>query len=355
MSAMTEQRRRGGAVRREGAAGVAAVQRARILSSAARVVSEYGYGRMTVARVTGGAGVSRRTFYDEFEDREDCFLAIVEDALGRAAERVSVACEVVSGGWRERVRAGLMGLLAFFDEEPQSASLLVVNALRAGPRVLQRRAHVLERLSGVLQEGGSSARTGSGELPALTGEGVVGAVFGVIHTRLSQQQQQQDTGSMLDLLNPLMGLIVLPYLGLPAAKRELERPVPMLTGGSRSSAHASVPSSSSRDPFEGLDMRLTYRTLRVLGAIAEHPGASNRVIGDAADAHDQGQISKLLARLEKLGLVDNANARGHGCQPTGEPNAWRLTARGEEVERSVRVRLGDDGPQRSDKHKRARR
>jgi DNA-binding IclR family transcriptional regulator len=91
-------------------------------------------------------------------------------------------------------------------------------------------------------------------------------------------------------------------------------------------------------------MRLTYRTLRALNAIADHPGASNRAIGQAAEAYDQGQISKLLSRLEKLGLVQNTAGGGH--RPTGEPNAWRLTSRGVEVERALRVDENRNGKSR---------
>jgi DNA-binding MarR family transcriptional regulator len=101
-------------------------------------------------------------------------------------------------------------------------------------------------------------------------------------------------------------------------------------------------------------MRITYRTLRVLGAIADHPGASNRTVGEAADTFDQGQISKLLARLEGLGLIENTSGNDH--KPTGEPNAWRLTQRGEEIERALQVRPGTDELQGIDgKHKRSRR
>ncbi len=56
-------------------------------------------------------------------------------------------------------------------------------------------------------------------------------------------------------------------------------------------------------------MRLTYSTARVLEATAQHPGASNRLIGDTADIPDQGQISKLLARLQSLGLLTNTAGR----------------------------------------------
>lgn len=79
-------------------------------------------------------------------------------------------------------------------------------------------------------------------------------------------------------------------------------------------------------------MRLTYRTARVLAAVASDPGASNRVIAAASDIVDQGQISKLLARLEKLGLVENASV---GSATRGAPNAWMLTHAGEEVHDSL--------------------
>jgi DNA-binding MarR family transcriptional regulator len=78
-------------------------------------------------------------------------------------------------------------------------------------------------------------------------------------------------------------------------------------------------------------MRLTYRTARVLQAAAENPGASNRVIGEQADLYDQGQISKLLGRLERIGLLVNTGV-GHA---RGEPNVWRLTTLGERVARQL--------------------
>jgi DNA-binding MarR family transcriptional regulator len=81
-----------------------------------------------------------------------------------------------------------------------------------------------------------------------------------------------------------------------------------------------------------LDMRLTYRTMRVLAAIGQSPRASNRQVAEAAGIADQGQISKLLLRLQNLGLIRNI---GEG-PARGEPNAWTLTARGQEVERTIR-------------------
>jgi hypothetical protein len=167
--------------------------------------------------------------------------------------------------------------------------------------------------------------------PALTGEGVVGAVFSVIHTRLVAKRH----GSLLELLNPLMAMIVLPYLGAAASQKELERPAPDWARASKRARHANgrPASSMGKDPLADLPIRLTYRTLRVLGAVSEQPGASNRMVSDAAGVSDQGQISKLLGRLEKLGLIHNS---GQG-QPHGEPNAWKLTQLGEEVQQVTRA------------------
>ena len=72
--------------------------------------------------------------------------------------------------------------------------------------------------------------------------------------------------------------------------------------------------------------RPTLRTHKVLAAVAERPGANNRQVGVTAGVSDQGQMSRLLARLEGLGLLRNT-----GGQTLGAPYAWHLTPRGEEV------------------------
>jgi len=124
-----------------------------------------------------------------------------------------------------------------------------------------------------------------------------------------------------------MSMIVLPYIGARAAGRELGRPATEI-------AHERRPRTRtvSRDPLDGLKMRLTYRTVRVLMVIAEHSGASNREIAAGSGVVDQGQISKLLTRLARLELVEN---RGGG-QEKGAANAWFLTPRGVQVERATR-------------------
>jgi AcrR family transcriptional regulator len=304
---------------------VGEIQRARMLHAMAAVAAREGAQNATVARVVARSGVSRRTFYDLFEDREDCFLAAFEDALGRVSGRVLAAYRA-PGRWPARVRGALLAVLGFFEEEPDLGCLLVVESLTAGPRAVERRAQIVGVLVDAIGEGEQQARPRpGGTLPALSAEGVVGGVLAVVHARL----QRGETDALTGLVSPLMGMIVLPYLGPAAARRESERPAPK---------RPARPRAGQGDPLRDLDMRLTYRTVRALVAIADRPGASNRLVAELAGVADQGQISKLLMRLEHLGLIHNT---GEG-PAKGEPNAWALTQKGSEVERAIRLQTGGE-------------
>jgi AcrR family transcriptional regulator len=305
---------------------VAEIQRARILGAIVEVAAERGAANVTVAHIVARAGISRRTFYEQFEDREACLLAALEEAIGLAKATVIPAYKSQSK-WRERIRVGLVALLAFLDEEPGLGRLCIVEALGAGDAALERRARCVAALIAAV-DGVRKELPAAKQPPPLTGEGVVGAVFAIVPARILARDVAASGAAkappLSALLGELMGVIVLPYLGPAAAQKELHKPAPPLP---------KKKTRSRRDPLEGLEMRLTYRTVRVLMAIAAHPGASNRTVAAGSGISDQGQISKLLARLSTLGLVENSG-EGH---PRGAPNAWRLTARGEEVEGAIRL------------------
>ncbi len=306
------------------------IQRSRLLVGAVGAIEEHGYTGTTVAQITARARVSRRTFYELFDSRDECLTALVEDVLAMIESEIAAA-SLGSRPWRERVRGGLWVILSFFDREPALARVCVVQALRGGPGVLERRRQILERLANVLDEGRGEGSRAVGCTP-LTAEGLVGATLGILHERLLRRE----CGPLVDLLGELMGMIVLPYLGSAAARREQTRPP--VARGSVVSRTPPVFAAAHGDPLQGLPMRLTYRTARVLGCIAEQPGVSNRAVADRAGVSDQGQISKLLARLERLGLAANA---GDG-RVKGEPNAWTLTPLGEQVAQRLSAHRQDE-------------
>ena len=167
-----------------------------------------------MADIVARSRVSRRTFYETFANREDCLGAVFEDLLGViAGELAGAGLEGLA--WRERVRRGLGVILGFFDREPVLARVCVVGALSGGPGVLLRREEVLGVLAGVVDEGRREGAR-SGECTALTAEGLVGAAFGIVYARLLKGERKP----LMDLLGELMGMIVLPYLGPGAARRE---------------------------------------------------------------------------------------------------------------------------------------
>jgi hypothetical protein len=146
------------------------------------------------------------------------------------------------------------------------------------------REMLLARMAGVVGEGREeSAR--AGRCTPLIAEGLVGAALTILYTRLLRGESEP----LSDLLGELMGMIVLPYLGPGAARREQTRPAPAAIPG-----HTREPAGGERlasDPLAGIPIRLTYRTARVLECVAAHPGASNRQVGTYAGVTDRGQIS----------------------------------------------------------------
>ena len=312
---------------------VGEIQRSRLLAGASAVIDELGYPRATVGRITARARLSRRTFYQMFANRDECFAAVLEELATTVTEELSEE-GLRQLPWRERVRVGVWRILTFFDREPALSRVCVVQALRAGPLVLERREAVLGKLAGVVDEGREEGGRGEGCTP-LTAEGLVGAAFAIAYSRLSRRDGESLTG----LLGELMAMIVLPYLGPAAARRERSRPAPA-SSAVAPSARAVAP-RARRDPLADVNLRLTHRTARVLEGIAELSGCgadpSNREVATFAGVTDPGQISKLLRRLERLGLLRNTGA-GHA---KGEPNAWALTDKGERVTHSIRMHASD--------------
>jgi AcrR family transcriptional regulator/DNA-binding MarR family transcriptional regulator len=293
------------------------IQRGRLLSATFALVGERGYESVTARRVSERAGVSNRTFYECFSDREDCFLAAFNYAVDGLEREVRAGWES-EPGWVAGVRAGLAALLRALDGEPAVARLVFVEALAAGPRVLARRARVLESLAVVVDGGRENAKAPSG-LPGLVAEGVVGATFGVIHARLLELRPEP----LVELQGQLMAAIVIPYRGLGAAARELERPVPRAPMRRRDGDGLSRRRLAAVSP---VDYRLTVRTQMALAAVSGRPGLNNREVSEAIGLADQGQISRMMRRLQDQGLIENTQAHTNR-----QARAWRLTADGEAV------------------------
>jgi AcrR family transcriptional regulator len=142
---------------------VAASQRTRLLEAVGRAVAEKGYAGATIDDIVRGAGVSKKTFYEHFRDKLDCFLAAYEAASDELLTRLREA-QAAPEGWLERTRAGIAAYLRWLAAEPALARVFLIEVAAAGPVAAERRERLRDRYADVLRELQDDARA---EIPAL--------------------------------------------------------------------------------------------------------------------------------------------------------------------------------------------
>jgi AcrR family transcriptional regulator len=159
---------------------IEADQRRRMLAAMPAALAEHGYARTTVAHVLEQAGVSRRTFYQQFDDKEACLLAAYDEAERRVwAEASAAAAGTPAGDWEARVEAALAGVLGFVAAEPETARLFTLEARAAGPAMAARHNRALDRVAAALRAGNRARREDAG-LPAGTERALVGNVAALV-------------------------------------------------------------------------------------------------------------------------------------------------------------------------------
>jgi AcrR family transcriptional regulator len=150
-------------------------QRERILAAVADVTSVAGYRDMTVADVIVTAGVSRRTFYEHFKNKDDAFLAAFDAVLAQLLAVVREAYESEKDP-ADRLRAGLEAFLDFVAREPAFARMCIVEALAAGPEAVARRTAATRAFAAMLEESARQLGTPV-QPPGLTAETIVGGIY----------------------------------------------------------------------------------------------------------------------------------------------------------------------------------
>jgi AcrR family transcriptional regulator len=163
---------------------VSKIQRDRLMRAMARTVAEHGYQETTVRRLLGRAGLSRRTYYELFEDKEDCFLAAYDEVIDHVMGVVIESYEE-GGSPEERIEHGLRAFLQFCADEPEVARMCIVEVLAAGPAARARRAETMERLASLMEEALSELR-GDKALSKLAAQGLIGGVHELIYSPIDR-------------------------------------------------------------------------------------------------------------------------------------------------------------------------
>jgi len=273
---------------------------------------ERGCQAVSVTALLSRARVSSKTFYENFAGTDDCFVAAYDEATAEIEVAMRPAY-MRPGPWTQRVRAALEALLLLLEADRELATLVFLEAPKARELLGGRRTRILQILQLVLDSGRSGEQAPA--TPALIDELLVEGAISVIRARVAAPGE----GSLDGLLDQLMGVITYSYVGHPSAAA----PSPGLTPG-----QVVARSPAQLRPERRPEIRMTYRTLRVLTALLENPGASNRLVAEAAGITDQGQISKILRRLADQELISN-----EGEARNGAPKRWHLTEAGTALQR----------------------
>jgi AcrR family transcriptional regulator len=183
-------------------------QRERLTAGMAHVVAEVGYEETTVERVLVESGISRRTFYELFDDREDCFLAAYDEAMQRVLRVVTDA--YLDGDMPERrIEQALEAFLEFLATEPELARMCVVEVFAAGSRARERRAAVMERLAQLVQHALGELR-GDDKLDRLSAQALIGAVHELIYLPVDRR----DSAALRGMASEIVATQVAPLVAV---------------------------------------------------------------------------------------------------------------------------------------------
>jgi AcrR family transcriptional regulator len=196
---------------------VAHNQRERLIAGLATAVAEKGYRAVTITDITKQARVSRRVFYENFEGKEECFLAAFEVVV-RHIRALALEATAEVEDWPTRAIAAAAAVLAFFAEEPELARLCLVESQAAGPAVSARFHEAVHEVVPYLRLG-RQEREGERDLPSSTEESTLGALVMLI----SRKVAAGEAASLEELLPECAEFILVPYLG-PTRASEITRP-----------------------------------------------------------------------------------------------------------------------------------
>ena len=171
-------------------------QRERIVKALVATIIHYGYSGCSVEHVARRAGVSRRTFYEQFAGKEDAYLQTYDMTARRLLEHVNDAWAQDADG-PTQLRLWLQSLLESIAGEPQLARVFMVDLLSVGPEALEHRERHLRSFAAPLEK--AAVEHNGAPPPPLATDGLVAAIYDAIYKRVAQERTEQLPGLLDDL------------------------------------------------------------------------------------------------------------------------------------------------------------
>jgi AcrR family transcriptional regulator len=181
------------------------------MDAIAELTAEQGYEATKIADIVRRAGVARKTLYDNFDGKEEVFLAAFDASVEDLMRRVEEVCAEFDGGWEERVEAGLGAFLAYVAEEPARARMCMVEAMSATPAATQRYEDAVQSFVGLT---GRNVPY-SDQLPKTIDETLIGGVAWIVHQKIRRHGAEK----AMEMLPDLAEFMLAPYRGVAEAEQ----------------------------------------------------------------------------------------------------------------------------------------
>lgn len=189
---------------------VAENQRERLLNGVVEAVAEHGYNETTIGEITSAAKISRRTFYEYFSSKEECFLAAYE-MIDAHIHGAMLAAGDPAEPWPEQVRARLAVLLDTLARDPAVARFYLVEPLSAGGDLAARYRDAMQLLAEAIRPETTFAD--------MNVEVRDQALMGGVATLISRRLKAGGATRLPEFLPDLTELVLAPYLGREEARR----------------------------------------------------------------------------------------------------------------------------------------
>jgi AcrR family transcriptional regulator len=181
------------------------------MDAIAELTAEQGYDATKIGDIVRRAGVARKTLYDNFEGKEEVFLAAFDAAVDEAVQWIEADCAAAEDDWEKQVQAGLAAFLRYIADNPALARMCMIEALSATPTATERYEAAMQRFveltkRTVPQEDG---------LPETIEETLVGGVAWIVY----QQIRRQEAEKAMDLLPELSEFMLAPFQGSAEATK----------------------------------------------------------------------------------------------------------------------------------------
>jgi AcrR family transcriptional regulator len=193
-------------------------QRARMLEAMVQAVAEKGFARVAVADVIERAGVSRKTFYEQFANKEECFLAAYDAGVDRLLAAIDEALDELAPDWLAGSRRAVEVYLDAVAASPAFARAFLIEVLGAGPEALARRDVVQERFAAQLQAVHQRARADIPEIPPV-GPHTFRAAVGAVNELVTAHVLERDARTLPGLTEAILDVHLALLVGRELAQR----------------------------------------------------------------------------------------------------------------------------------------